>query len=1352
MEKWFSRGGRGSIIQLKAIRRFLITSSEFEKHKFHSIMNTHLRSSPSISFSISISKYRRNYLLHQVNSSITTKTNRQVPTQRNYEPPESCDDDSDDKLLSDIDPGDGYSQDTTGFGHIDSQEIPIPEEIEEAFANIPCCPPSLSARRRPVGQERIDTPTKVRKHGRTNSISLAQAEQENTEPNTTMHAADTDHSAVPPTFEQAKDAQNTTLPDLKVVVRQDSVLNELDKKVSKLCVDGLSFRRVVLSSHSKKKCSYHVIYKATVNDHEAMFVNKRALRYVYDLLQLGELVDHNHRPVIDAQVYNDGCLRAIHCSKTPTDVRPFEFTHDSMQRSDLESFVGYFSLNNTKIIFEEYASYRPGRSGDLDNESRYEEIRLFLVEKFKISTVGIESVTRLSRTAFRVGFHDDPCKIANRKHKSNRQYVTITTKVAIYGCWDEDCRATPKESTKVIPATEYTMVIMELFKPEIPPDVKKECQEHIEKTTGDRTGSWMHDFLKNELVTKITKNITHQFGWEGGDHVLTPYGQLFRYENGEFKLRVDPQTIPSVITNFLVVNVIQNYFAETEQSTKTIVLDEKIFNDEELTALWNSALSESSEVSLAQIIAHDEKTLAFSRGVQYFFTGSLWFKDENVSRTTCYVYQKLVKGTTKIISSQGGHDADVQKSICKLKTIYASDSGLKHIVHLASCFLEDIELYNLLDSRIDLIPFDNGAYSIPDRLFRDYRRDDFVTKTLGYCYDPAANNTDVHRFLSDILPGENVRDYLLKLCSDSLDPSLPNNIFTIMIGSGSNGKSVFLYLLQKTFGSLWENVSATLFTRKEPDPTAATPGIAKLASKRCVTVSELEEGSKLNATLMKRCTGKDTHSARFMRCNEFSFVLYAHFFLACNNLPEISGSDPALWTRIRLIPFLQRFVECPKTPNEKKLDPRILSKIDSDITWRQTFLNILIGLLGVEKSDETIPHEVLAKTTRYRQDNDMFGEWLNDNLVVETNHLLTLQEILTAYGVENVIGNRRKMGTYRKDISNFLQEHFNIPEENYSSRRVGKGKKVCWMGIRLRKEDDKQDYEDEEIFSHMPLTHGADHELCFARPNSVNEEMAKTRDIPVSPKPESISPTKRSNRSDSFVDSTPSDPSPVISLRSQNPQDLDTTHCSDIAHRAKSACGSMWPFSSGFMEHTDKLSGRCGTQSLLSWKERDSLAKKTEKGEKWLEDVEIRAALNILAVQHPNVGGFTDPVMMFESTQVVENAKYDTSVYILYSDNHWVAATHNSRQDNIMVYDSRLPENLRVRQGIVGQLKKVSTKNPLSCASASQQKEGWSCGLYAIANVVEFLEDGVPGRSYDEAKMSVHFATCLRTGIFTRFP
>jgi phage/plasmid-associated DNA primase len=117
-----------------------------------------------------------------------------------------------------------------------------------------------------------------------------------------------------------------------------------------------------------------------------------------------------------------------------------------------------------------------------------------------------------------------------------------------------------------------------------------------------------------------------------------------------------------------------------------------------------------------------------------------------------------------------------------------------------------------LDSNNNLIGFVNGVYDLDKIEFREGKQDDLITMSTGYKYNDKYSDKyqELLKFLEDIQPNEKEREYMLTYLSIGLVGNLLE-LFTILTGSGRNGKSKLIELLKMTFGDYFGSVSSQLF-------------------------------------------------------------------------------------------------------------------------------------------------------------------------------------------------------------------------------------------------------------------------------------------------------------------------------------------------------------------------------------------------------------------------------------------------------------------------------------------------------------------------------------------------------------
>jgi putative DNA primase/helicase len=369
----------------------------------------------------------------------------------------------------------------------------------------------------------------------------------------------------------------------------------------------------------------------------------------------------------------------------------------------------------------------------------------------------------------------------------------------------------------------------------------------------------------------------------------------------------------------------------------------------------------------------------------------------------------------------------------------------------AQLYLDDGSFFQKLNHKKHILPFENGVFDLNKREFRSTESEDFVECTVGYDYDASANEQEVHTFINQILPNQRIREYVLKKLSECLNGHIPNTNFLMFTGDGANGKSQLLGLMKLAMGDFGEKVEVTLITRKRNNANEANSEKAKLINKRFAFFSEPEDGEKINIGLLKEMTGSEEIVARELYRSPVSFVMEAKLFLACNELPDIKGEDSALWRRIRVVDFPSRFVDQPKESNEYKIDRTLPSRMRTDVSWRQTFINIL---LDYYYKDVPEPSEVMTKTFEYRDENNDLMAWVQENIAFAKGKTLALRDVCAMYYENKPRVGVKEKGKLKKQLEKCLKQKFPLLNSACIKTTIDKQSFQGWFDLKLLESHD----------------------------------------------------------------------------------------------------------------------------------------------------------------------------------------------------------------------------------------------------------------------------------------------------------
>jgi len=336
------------------------------------------------------------------------------------------------------------------------------------------------------------------------------------------------------------------------------------------------------------------------------------------------------------------------------------------------------------------------------------------------------------------------------------------------------------------------------------------------------------------------------------------------------------------------------------------------------------------------------------------------------------------------------------------------------------------DFVKLLDENKYIIGFNNGIYDIQNDIFRDGMPSDMISMSVGYnyCCEYSNNYNNLLKFLEDILPIKEDREYLLTYLSTGLYGNTLE-LFTILTGKGRNGKSKFIDLIKQTFGGYCERLSGDYFTKPQPSISSPDPILNILGKAKILIGSESENNYTLNVGFIKFITGKDVKSYR--NCHENDMREFKPNFLtlfACNVIPECDKMDQAFIMRLRCINFPTEFVYKVEKPHQKQID----DKIDENFkNWTNDFFLLLLdNYKKYIKTKILIPTEnILEWTNKYRNDVDIYAEYIAEKLIIKKGKYIIKKNLISNFKkwCENKYPTIYKKGLKDRDIQNGIENN-----------------------------------------------------------------------------------------------------------------------------------------------------------------------------------------------------------------------------------------------------------------------------------------------------------------------------------------
>lgn len=295
--------------------------------------------------------------------------------------------------------------------------------------------------------------------------------------------------------------------------------------------------------------------------------------------------------------------------------------------------------------------------------------------------------------------------------------------------------------------------------------------------------------------------------------------------------------------------------------------------------------------------------------------------------------------------------------------------------------------YQEFDAQPFLLTVRNGTIDLSTGRLEAHNRDHLITKYADVNWRDGAECPLWLEFLHRIFEGNaELIAYLQRSIGYSLTGDTREQCLHLLHGTGSNGKSTFLEVLQALMGDYGVQADFATFVEKKGD--GPRNDVARLAGARMVRSSEVGEGKRLNESLVKSLTGQDTIAARFLYSEAFEFRPAFKLWLAANHKPVIRGTDNAIWRRVRLIPFSVTITDAEK---DETLKDRLLLELPGILRWA------VEGCAQWLETGLRPPEIVMAATAAYRTESDVLGSFLDDCCEVGKGLEVSSADLYAAY-------------------------------------------------------------------------------------------------------------------------------------------------------------------------------------------------------------------------------------------------------------------------------------------------------------------------------------------------------------------
>lgn len=339
------------------------------------------------------------------------------------------------------------------------------------------------------------------------------------------------------------------------------------------------------------------------------------------------------------------------------------------------------------------------------------------------------------------------------------------------------------------------------------------------------------------------------------------------------------------------------------------------------------------------------------------------------------------------------------------------------------------------DDRQHLVTVGNGVLDLEARELLGFQSNRMLTKRMNAVYDPDAKCPKFERFMEQVLPSAELRDYVQRALGYTLTGENDQRALFLVHGPSGTGKSQFLRIMELLFGDFGGTAEANTFRKTRSE---STHDLHALRGTRFVTTSETSDSAQLDEELVKRVTGGDNVTTRALYQGLQTWRPNFTIWMATNFPPKMNSDDGAVWARYKPIHFGQQFSKSDGTdiPN---IGQRIFEEEASGIlNW------LLAGLAAYRARGLGEPQEVVEQVAEHRLDSDNVAQFVADS--VDEGRLVkdpAAQEIKSSQ-----LYQAYQEWATRERVYPLGQKRFSLRMETLGYERK-RSNGIVWVGLRF---------------------------------------------------------------------------------------------------------------------------------------------------------------------------------------------------------------------------------------------------------------------------------------------------------------
>lgn len=260
----------------------------------------------------------------------------------------------------------------------------------------------------------------------------------------------------------------------------------------------------------------------------------------------------------------------------------------------------------------------------------------------------------------------------------------------------------------------------------------------------------------------------------------------------------------------------------------------------------------------------------------------------------------------------------------------------------------------------------------------------YNTAQIPVEYDNDADAPRFRQFLNEVFPDDPDKSMaILEMMGYTLMRHCQHEKFIMLIGSGANGKSVLLEVIEALCGR--DNVSGV-----QPSEFHNRFQRAGLHGQLANIVSELKQGAVIDDDALKAITSGELSKVEHKFKDPFDMRPFATCWFGTNHMPHTRDFSDALFRRALIVEFNEKFDGEHHAP-----DPQLKDKLKAELPG---ILNFAVAAYSRALDDGfTMPASSKRALREWRLEADQVAQFVEDDCSAVPGSQVGISELYAAY-------------------------------------------------------------------------------------------------------------------------------------------------------------------------------------------------------------------------------------------------------------------------------------------------------------------------------------------------------------------